>query len=108
MVVLHDGDMLFAGNAASAAVDVRRSRTAGGAPPRSPTRPSVPSRVVSSREPASLRRLVFRCRQTPRSVRMLGSQLLFNKYLRFVRSVVGPLRGRHNSEAPPAIRAAAF
>ena len=46
MVVLHDGDMLFAGNPASAAVDARRSRTAGGAPPRSPTRSFVPNRVV--------------------------------------------------------------
>ena len=46
MVVLHDGDMLFAGKPASAAVAARRSRTAGGAPPRSPTRSFVPNRVV--------------------------------------------------------------
>ena len=46
MVVLHDGDMLFAANPASAAVDARRSGSAGGAPPRSPTRPFFPNRVV--------------------------------------------------------------
>ena len=49
MVVLHDGDMLFAANPASAAVDARRSRSAGGAPPRSPTRSFVPYWVVLRR-----------------------------------------------------------
>ena len=49
MVVLHDGDMLFAGKPASAAVAARRSRTAGGAPPRPPTRSFVPHRVVLRR-----------------------------------------------------------
>ena len=49
MVVLHDGDMLFAGNPASAAVAARRSRTAGGAPPRSPSRSFFPYWVVLRR-----------------------------------------------------------
>jgi hypothetical protein len=49
MVVLHDGDMLFAGKPASAAVAARRSRTAGGAPPRSPARSFVPYWVVLRR-----------------------------------------------------------
>ena len=49
MVVLHDGDMRFAANPASAAVDARRSRSAGGAPPRSPTRSFVPHWVVLRR-----------------------------------------------------------
>ena len=44
-----DAEMLFAGNPASAAVDARRSRSAGGAPPRSFTRPFVPNRVVLRR-----------------------------------------------------------
>jgi hypothetical protein len=41
--------MLFAGNPASAAVDARRSRSAGGVPPRSPARSFVPNRVVLRR-----------------------------------------------------------
>ena len=41
--------MLFAANPASAAVDARRSRSAGGAPSRSPTRSFVPNRVVLRR-----------------------------------------------------------
>ena len=45
-VVLQDGEMRFAGNPASAAVDARRSRSGGGAPSRSPTRSFVPNRVV--------------------------------------------------------------
>ena len=46
---LHDAEMRFAANPASAAVDARRSRTAGGAPPRSPTRSFVPYWVVLRR-----------------------------------------------------------
>jgi hypothetical protein len=45
-VVLRHADMLFAGNPASAAVDARRSRSAGRAPPRSPTRSFVSNWVV--------------------------------------------------------------
>jgi hypothetical protein len=46
---LQDADMRFAGKPASAAVDARRSRSAGGAPPRLSTRSFVPNRVVLRR-----------------------------------------------------------
>jgi hypothetical protein len=103
-----DGTKLLPAEPGSAAVDARRSRAGGGVPPRSPARPFFPHWVVLSHESASLRRLVNRYRLTLPFVRMLVSQLSFRSHVRCFRSVVGPLCGRHNSEAPSAIRAAAF
>ncbi len=57
------------------------------------------TRVVFTLESASLRRLVYRCRPTPRSVRMLGSQLLFMEPLD-----CGALESKRHAEVNKAWR----
>ena len=96
------------GHGLNAAAQARRSRSGGGAPPRSPARSFVPYWVALRRGPASLRRIVYRCRPTQRSVCMLCSQLLFIEHLDYGRSGVEAPRGGESSLAEAALQPPRF
>ena len=92
----------------SPGTQARRSRSGGGIPPRSPARSFFSYWVVLRRGPASLRRLVCRCRPTQRSVCMLCSQLLFIEHLDYGRSGVEAPRGGESSLAEAALQPPRF
>ena len=92
----------------SPGTQARRSRSGGGIPPRSPARSFFSYWVVLRRGPASLRRLVCRCRPTQRSVCMLCSQLLFIEHLDYGRSGVEAPRGGESSLAEAGLQPPRF